>query len=117
MNRTVKQNYYWTGRPLVLIAGQGATSSIWGPDLLSSLAQDRPVVIFDTRCLLRLMTTHALELHAALDHVPSNQRIQLGYPMTARSTLTNMSKDCCELYMHDCIAGRSASDSSLPAGE
>lgn len=36
-----------TGAPLVLIAGQGATSSVWTPDLLRGLAQNREVIPFD----------------------------------------------------------------------
>ncbi|KAK9814864.1 hypothetical protein WJX73_000694 [Symbiochloris irregularis] len=37
------------GPPLLLIAGQGATSSIWTPALLRSLAQHREVIIFDNK--------------------------------------------------------------------
>ena len=33
----------------MFVAGQGATSSVWPPDLLKSLARERPVVIFDNR--------------------------------------------------------------------
>ena len=35
------------GSPLMVIAGQGATSSVWTPGLLRGLAQARQVIIFD----------------------------------------------------------------------
>ena len=34
---------------LILIAGQGATSSVWTPDLLRCLAQNREVIPFDNQ--------------------------------------------------------------------
>ncbi|KAK9803318.1 hypothetical protein WJX73_001019 [Symbiochloris irregularis] len=37
------------GRPLIMITGSGATYSDWTPDLLSGLAQNREVIIFDNR--------------------------------------------------------------------
>lgn len=45
----------------MLVAGQGATKTVWGPDLLSSLAQGRQVVVFDNRfCWAR--SSHSLLL-------------------------------------------------------
>ena len=37
------------GRPLLLIAGQGATATVWTPDLLQTLAQGRQVTVFTNR--------------------------------------------------------------------
>lgn len=38
-----------TGRPLIMVSGQGATLGIWTPDLLKTLAAGRQVTIFDNR--------------------------------------------------------------------
>lgn len=38
-----------TGRPLIMVSGQGATLGIWTPDLLKTLATGRQVTIFDNR--------------------------------------------------------------------
>lgn len=37
------------GRPLIMVAGQGATATVWTPDLLQTLAQTRQVTIFTNR--------------------------------------------------------------------
>ena len=37
------------GRPLLMISGQGATATVWTPDLLQTLAQGRQVTIFTNR--------------------------------------------------------------------
>ena len=45
------------GRPLLLIAGSGATATIWTPDLLQTLAQGRQVTIFTNRGIGLSQTT------------------------------------------------------------
>lgn len=37
------------GRPLVMVSGQGATATVWTPDLLQTLAQGRQVTVFTNR--------------------------------------------------------------------
>ena len=37
------------GRPLLMISGQGATATVWTPDLLQTLAQGRQVTIFTNK--------------------------------------------------------------------
>lgn len=45
-----RQQLCCEGRPLILVAGQGATLGVWTPDLLKNLAQGRKeVTIFDNR--------------------------------------------------------------------
>ena len=39
------------GRNLIMVAGQGATATIWTPDLLQTLAQARQVTIFTNKGL------------------------------------------------------------------
>lgn len=39
------------GRPLLMIAGQGATATVWTPDLLQTLAQGRQVTVFTNKGL------------------------------------------------------------------
>ena len=34
-----------------MVAGQGATATIWTPDLLQTLAQGRQVTVFTNKCL------------------------------------------------------------------
>lgn len=37
------------GRPLIMVSGQGATATVWTPDLLQTLAQGRQVTVFTNR--------------------------------------------------------------------
>ena len=43
--------YMLSGRPLIVVSGQGATATVWTPDLLQTLAQGRQVTIFTNKCL------------------------------------------------------------------
>ena len=66
----IDRNLGCAGRPLLLIAGSGATLGIWTPDLLKTLAERRKVIIFDNRGI-GLSTDSAEAEHTADSYAES----------------------------------------------
>ena len=68
------------GRPLLMISGQGATATVWTPDLLQTLAQGRQVTIFTNKGVG--LSTEAEETQAS--SVAGKHQQLLGLPSLIR---------------------------------